>query len=226
MNGRAGNTIFILVILEVNEMASISEMKSLKYMRSMLAVKLKDPNMENFSPLALDGFINFGQFDVAERLLKINKKWFTKKQTLNLTAGVGSLPTDCLEIETLTLSDGTPVVEIAASDIGLIYASSMYEPSLSNPYFVQLANSLYVFPNTISVTALYFIQKPLVLSADANETIIPVEFVSMIIAYGEWQGAEIAEMDPIIKKNEYDKMFKETEERLRKDVEVKTPGEE
>lgn len=201
-------------------------MRSLKYMRSMLSVKLKDPNMEKFSPLTLDGFINFGQFDVAKRLLKINKKWFTKRVPLSVTAGVTAVPSDCLEIETLTLTDGTPIVEIAASDIGLIYASSMYEPSLSNPYFVQLTDSLYLFPATISSVHLYEIEKPTVLDADGKETIIPVEFVNMIIAYGEWQGAEIAGMDPRIKEKEYDEMFAEIQERLTHDVEVKTPGEE
>ena len=207
-------------------MASMNEMKSLKYMRSMLAVKLKDPNMEKFSPLALDGFINFGQFDVAKRLLKINKKWFTKKGTLSVTAGVAIIPSDSLEIDALTLTDGTPIVEVGAADIGLIYANSMYEPSLSNPYFVHLANSLYLFPNSISSAILYYTQKPTVLSGDSAETIIPVEFVSMIIAYGEWQGADIAGLNPTIKEKEYDEMFREVEERLRKDVEVKTPGEE
>ena len=207
-------------------MTDIPTIKSLKYMRSMLSVKLKDPNMTKFSPLTLDGFINFGQFDVAKRLLKINKKWFTKKQTLTVTAGVATIPSDCLEIESLTLTDGTPIVEIAASDIGLIYVSSMYKPSLSNPYFVQLEGSLYLFPVTISSVILYETRKPLVLTNDLDGTIIPVEFVSMIIAYGEWQGADIAGMDPRIKEQEYDEMFREVEERLRSDVEVKTPGEE
>jgi hypothetical protein len=192
----------------------------------MLSVKLKDPNMEKFSPLTLDGFINFGQYDVAKRLLKINKKWFTKKVPLSVTAGVATIPSDCLEIESLTLTDGTPIVEMAASDIGLIYASSMYEPSLSNPYFVHLSDVLYLFPTTITSVILYETTKPVVLDADDKETIIPVEFVSMIIAYGEWQGADIAGLNPTIKEKEYDEMFREVEERLRKDVEVKTPGEE
>lgn len=206
--------------------------QALKNMRSILRGRINEPKEDKFTDIELNNAINIGQYDVARRLLKINKSWFAKRSSVSLT-GVGNyltgtIPSDCLEIESITTNTGYPLRELPLSEGQLPNTNVIYTASWTNPYYQIISTTLYVYHgggDTSSKSVnLTYIQKPTELTDDADETIIPVEFVDFIIAYAVWRCADKAGLNSLAKKREYDTMITELREVLNRDLAKKIPG--
>jgi len=204
----------------------------LKNMRGVLRGRINEPSEKKFTDIELNNAINLAQYDVARRLLKINKNWFAKRTAITVntvdTYLTGTIPSDCLEIESIITNTGYPIRELPLSEGQLPDVNAMYAASWSNPYYQVISTTLYIYhgvsdASSKSVTMTY-IQKPTELSNDTDETIIPIEFVNIIIACAVWYCADKAGLDSTGKKTEYDTMIIELRESLNRDVKKKIPG--
>lgn len=212
-----------------------SNLQKLKYLLSMLRGRIGEPLEDDFTDIELVNLLNLGQFDVARRLLKINKEWFSAFETLtgavtpngycyyDLTSLASGKAV--FQIEALTQGGGNPITRFDIEDVGLIVSNTMYTPSANDPRFVHIGDRIYIWPATNN-PILYFTEKPVELVADDDVTILPVEFVDMLLAYGEWRCAGKKKLDVKQKEKEYDEMFVEVELRYRRDVKAETPGTE
>lgn len=206
-------------------------LRRLDYMRSLLRGRIKEPEEDKFTNIELNLELSLAQFDVIKRLLKINKAWFAKIVSIKLkrttTYGMGAIPSDCSQIEAITDPTGRQITELPLSKVGLL-TNLMYAPSLSDARYLHIGNDIYVYSGISSIPTiwLYHIQKPNELVNDTDITILPVEFVDMIIACALWKCAAKAGLSEAQKEKEYDDMFVELELRYRRDIETATSGQE
>lgn len=208
-------------------------LQTLKTLRSLLRSRIAEEVQDKFSNIELNTILSLGQFDVSRRLLKINKSWLATSATLTITAGVATLPSDCGEIESIVASDLDNYgvfVELPLSAVGSTENKfNKFRNSAGCGYYVQIGSSVKFICDLTEVTlpstvTLYYIQKPVEISDDADETIIPVQFVDLLLAYGEWHCAHKAGLNPDEKKVAYNQMFEELRKSVERDIERATPG--
>ncbi len=193
---------------------------SLFTLRSLVRVKIKEPAPKEFTDLELNALINLGQLDVARRLVSINKEWLAKTVNLSVVpingAGLISLPSDCLQIEAITTANGIPIVPLPLDKIGLVTSNAMFQPSLSNPYYFHIGNNLKIYGVSSGYVTMTYIQKPPELVDDDDISLIPTQFLNLVVAYVVWQCAARVGLDESQKEKEYDEGFVEVERLLQK----------
>jgi len=198
-------------------------LQQLKTIRSLVRNSIKEPVQKNFTDPELNAIISLVQNDVIRRLMRVNTVWFAARTNINGSSGIPGvmvfiLPSTCGEIVSIMTASGVTVTIKPLAEHGLLTTNTMYTPSTSNPYAVQIGNVLYVYPNSINVIYLDYIVKGVELTADTDTTIIPFEFVDILIAGTVARCAEKAGLDARQKEKEYDEMFPESEQRKRQDV--------
>ena len=208
-------------------------LNDLQTMRSLLRSRLNEAIPDKFTNPELNTIISHGQFDVARRLLKINKSWFAENTNLTIVAGVATLPSDCMEIESVISADminmGT-FTEIPLSERGRNKNKLFqYEHMNNDGFYVHVSDELHfiteqTYSTLPSSVILYYIKKPTELSAEDDTTIIPTEFVDFILAYAEWRCAPKSGQNPKEKEAAYLQLFIDLSEALKRDVQKAPPG--
>jgi len=208
-------------------------LQDLKTLRSLLRSRIGEPSEVKFTNVELNTIISAGQFDVARRLLKINKSWLADNTNINITSGVATLPTDCGDIEAVVSSDMVnygSFKELPLSSAGLHENIFHQLRNMNNSgYFLHVGDELHfvgespwdTLPPSVII---YYIRKPIELSADTDLTIIPTQFIELILAYAEWHCALKAGLPPEEKRAAYNAMFDELRKSVDRDIEKKTPG--
>jgi hypothetical protein len=86
---------------------------------------------------------------------------FARTQTLTVTSGNSSLPTDMYRLVNLTVSNTTDQVEeVTKSDWNYIMASKLTTPSSKYPIYYRQLDSIKVFPSTLTSLTIDYVKKP------------------------------------------------------------------
>ena len=86
---------------------------------------------------------------------------FAKTQTLTITGGTASLPTDMYRLVNLTVSNTTDQVEeVTKSDWNYITASKLTAPSAKYPIYYRQIDEIKVFPSTLTSLSVDYVKTP------------------------------------------------------------------
>lgn len=208
-------------------------LQDLKTMCSLLRSYIGEAAQKDFSDIELYTLISLAQFPVARRLLKINKSWFAAVTNLSVSNAEATLPTDCLEIEAIVSSDTInlgvfkpiPLADMRNMKNMLFRAENMN----NDAYYVHVGTKVYfvIYSTTVvlpSSVILYYIQKPVEITEEDDETIIPVQFIDFILAHALWQCAYKAGLNPNEKRDAYIQMYADLVMGIKTDIQVASPG--
>lgn len=195
------------------------ELQELKSLRGALRSRLGEPlpRLGGFTEQEMTLAINYAQYEVAGRLLRIHQSWFNKMYTFTLQSGVilYDLPSDCLEIAGMTWG-GKNVTPLSLADYGIIESNPNYEPSQDNSYYVQLGDKIKISPVPGEGTRgqflpliVFYIQSPTDLIDGTDKTIIPKQFCDLLIRYAYIITAPKLGKDVIQAEKFYDEAFQE-----------------
>ncbi len=207
----------------------MANLQTLKVLRGMLRGIIAEPREDKFTDIELNLILSLAQFDVARRLRKINKDWFSTEAenmgAIGYDHSVHTIPSDCLEIISVeAAADGAPIRIFDSSKKNLLLTNSMYTPSASYMFGFHIGNELHIYPAIMLIKILY-VQTPVEISGENDVTIIPVRFVQNILAYAKMICApKTQHINPQLAAQEYDDMYLEIEALLKKtDVKAKEP---
>jgi len=201
-------------------------------LRSMVRNRIGQPvqkeGPEGFLDTELNAIINYGQLEVARRLLKINQEWFVGVESPSPGAArdTYTLPSNCLEVLSV-LRNSIPALKIAVANIGILSVNANYMPAANQPFYYQIAGVIYLKPTVNpGLVKIYFVKKPVELTTDANVTIIPDEFLDLVISYAVMHcKSKMGAPDMALMEKQYDEKFKEIEYKYRADIDTQLPGE-
>jgi len=190
-------------------------LQTLKVMRGVLRGMIAEPKEEIFLDMELNFYLSLAQFDVARRLRKINKDWFSIEKEVSCAISVDhsvlTIPSDCLEIILIRSSamsrKGETIRLFDNEEMGKITSNSMYAASSTYPVGFHVGNEVYIYPALAAVRIIY-VQSPSEISNENDNTIIPVKFIEHVLAYAKWLCApKTKHINPQEAKKEYDDMF-------------------
>jgi len=198
-------------------------LQQLKTIRSLVRNSINEPVQKNFTDPELNAIISLCQNDVIRRLLRVNTVWFASRTQLTGSAPINgartfTLPSTCGEIVSVVTAAGVSVTIKPLSEIGLLTSDTMHTPSASNPYGVHIENYLYIYPSSISTIYIHFIRKAVELTEETDTTIIPFQFIDILVAAAVAECAPKAGLDVAQMEKKYDEKFTELELRKRRDV--------
>jgi hypothetical protein len=195
------------------------DLQALKSLRGALRSRLGEPlpRLGGFTEQEITLAINFAQYEVARRLLRLHQSWFNKMYTFSIQSGVVlyDLPTNCLEIIGMTWG-GKNVIPLSLSDYGIIESNPNYEPSQDDSYYIKLEDQIKVSPIPGTETGgqllplvVFYVQSPTDLAEDTDKTIIPKQFCDLLIRYAYIITAPKIGKDATQAEKFYDEAFQE-----------------
>lgn len=197
-------------------------LQELGTIRGLVRNLIGEPVQKDFTNPELNAIITLVQNEVIRRLMRVNTVWFASSAQLSaIDVGVAAkytLPTDCGEIVSVRTLTGKIITIKPLSEHPYITSNPMHAASTNDPCAIQISNKLYVYPPSITTIIVDYIQKGLELTTDSETTILPLEFIDILVAGVIAKCAAKAGLDVAQKEKEYDEMFPESELRKRKDV--------
>lgn len=201
---------------------------TLKNIRSMVRSRIGEPIQKEFLDTELNLYIHFGQLDVARRLLRINQEWFMTSYQYKGSTPITDfdLPEDCLRLVNV-FRQGLPVAKIDVEDIGVLYTNANYTPSQISPFYYQVGSTITILPAVAPwQVKIFYVKKPTELTTDDSVTIIPDQFLDLIISYVVMRcKPKLKDPDMVLSEKQYDELYLEIEKKERADVGTKLPGE-
>lgn len=212
----------------------MANLQTLKVIRGLLRGILADPKEDRFMDTELNFILSMAQFDVARRLRKINRDWFSKEIEGSCVVGadysIYTFPSDLLDVisaeAVMNQVDPPLTIPIRIFDSGkknLLLSNLMFTPSNSYIIGFQIGGELHIYP-AISTLNILYVQTPVEISNENDQTIIPVRFIEYILAYAKMMcAAKTQHINPAQALQEYENMYMEEIISKKTDVKGKEP---